>query len=228
MSSRAASRAWAGPRSARSRAKTSTHCCGRPRRSRRPGARCCRAGRGSWRRTPRRRRWSRSRATWAGRRSRPGLRGRWWRRRARRARRAYSAGTIWSRPRSCRVTEPSPPTPVTVQVCRFATRRSGSLRRVATRSPTVSRLAARWWSPSGGLRSRGSTSVRCARIAALRAATCSRVSAMTRSPAAPSARESRCAFDVGGVDDDLTACEKCVEDLVASVALGRIRRLRLA
>ena len=129
--------AWAGPRSARSRPNTSTHCL-RASSTFSATRWAVLAFAAAGHRDVRRRgaggvrRWRRAR----GRRSRPGRRGRWWRRRARRTAVAYSAGTSRSRPRPWRSRLPSSPMPVTVQVCRFATWRSGSLRRVATRSPS--------------------------------------------------------------------------------------------
>ena len=188
IASMASCRAWAGPRSARSRLKTSTHCL---RASSSVSATrwavlaVAAAGHGDVRRRgaggARRGRRGRSR------RSRPGLRGRWWRRRARRTRWRTPPG---SRDRA-RGREgsgwPSSPMPVTVQVWRFATPRSGSLRRVATRSPSPTRsprAVTRDGSASAELPVAGSAR-RWSRIAALRLATCSRVSATTRSPAAP-------------------------------------------
>ena len=138
-------RAWAGPRSARSRLKTSIHC---------------------WRAS------SRDSATrWAVLLSRPRVMATYaaaapvvspsatWARSDGVALGAVDGGGVreldepgrvlgrdTSRPvaraRPCRMRLPSSPMPVTVQVWRFATWRSGSLRRVATRSPSPIRSPA--------------------------------------------------------------------------------------
>ena len=103
-----------------------------------------------------------------------------------------------------------------------ATPRSGSLRRVATRSPSPIRSPRAVDHRIGRSPVAGSAR-RWSRIAALRSATCSRVSATTRSPAGARLGERGGALDVAGVDDDLTAAMQRVEDRGGVVA-GAHRR----
>ena len=208
MASMACRRAWAGPRSARSRPKTSTHCCRRPRGSRRRGGRCWRLAAAGHRDV--------------GRGGAGGLADHDVGAVDGLALGAVDGGGVGEldvpggvlggdlavaaapvEDQAAVVADAGDGPGLPVRDLRGRGRCGGS--RPGPRRPIRS--------PRSGHRRRGPPSAvavagsvrRWSRMAALRSATCSRVSAMTRSPAGADCGEGGGAFDLAGVDHDLAA-----------------------